>query len=776
VYGRQPAILIELQEKSRQEFKYLLNSMFANADQALFEIAGHAPTNAQQNLYFESMRTLRMQRLQFESRFGAEIAKDFKQLLAGCKEDNKPKEEVSLDDLTLVPEEELSENLALDSMITSVLDQHTQLLADLTRHIAGQLPDKKLSIKENPLGPFKLCKAFASICAGLEVDIHTRQIFYKLFAKYVVANLDNVYRIGNQLFLEHNKPGEDADSAALPDSVSGLVDVGDIIPEENKAPGEQVLEYMEEFNKQSQTPAILEGFSERREANQTIADKELGEDALLKPSGDAPAMSSQKVIDLLTEIQHQQAGQPLPQEEDGEVGHFNVYQLIDDALRQRGESEPQSVPMLEEQSIDLVALLFKAILEDAQLSRDIKVPLLQLQVPLVKVALIDYKFYDKPSHPARRLLNEIALNMVGWTAEIALEEDKEYQQLIASIRRIQEEFAEDVFIFEEVLSDYQVLVEEEQKVVQLVERRTIQAEGGKAKVEEARQVVQRVMSEKIADVTLPACVVELLSKVWSDVLFLILVKEGQGGSNWQHAVKTVDHLIWSIQPLKDSQSKTKLRKVIPLLVSNLRGGLRRVNFDGEKADRFFAELETLHQNNLNRAVDEIAENRDTPRLSLVEKPARPLSGAEENEAITSLPWQAPDDDISFEGIDSELLKEPPGEGSEEHDSFDTDQTEVTADREVCEHQVDALTVGAWLEIIDEDGKQLRCRLAAKIESADRFIFVNRSGVKVAERSRDQLVNELADGELLVLENSQLFDRALQSVIGNLRELKSQPAS
>jgi hypothetical protein len=750
--------------------------MFANADQALFEIAGHAPTNAQQNLYFESMRTLRMQRLQFESRFGAEIAKDFKQLVIGSSPVARPEEEVSLDDLTLVPEDELAENLALDSMITGVLDRHTQMLADLTRHIASQLPENKLSIKENPLGPHKICKAFALICAGLEVDAHTRQIFYKLFAKYVVEHLDNIYQIGNQVFQEGNKSQADAEHVAVPDSEAGLVDVGDIATDDIKAHVEQDPEYLDEFTRQSQTPSILEGFSERREANQAIADKELGEDSLLKPSGDAPAMSSQKVINLLTDIQHQQASQPLPGEQDGEIGHFNVYRLIDQVLCQRGESEPQSVPMLEEQSIDLVALLFKAILEDEQLAREIQMLLLQLQVPLVKVALIDYGFYDKPSHPARRLLNEIALNMVGWSAEVALEEDKEYQQLVKTIRRIQDEFAEDVFIFEEVLADYQSLVEAEQMVVKLVERRTIQAEGGRAKVEEARQVVQRVMAEKIAEVPLPACVVDLLNKAWSDVLFVILVKEGEDSNNWQHALKTVDHLVWSMQPLKGEQSKKKLRKIMPLLIRNLRSGLRRVNFGEEKTDRFFEDLEMLHRQNLNRPFDNIDDDRRARRLSLVgEQPTTPHATGE-NSVVASMPEQDPELDISSEGIDMELLKETSQVEREEPDVSDADESDVTADRVICERHIDALTVGAWLELADENEVQVRCRLAAKIESADRFIFVNRSGVKVAERSRDQLVDDLFAGEIVILENSQLFDRALQSVIGNLRELKSQPAS
>ena len=63
------------------------------------------------------------------------------------------------------------------------------------------------------------------------------------------------------------------------------------------------------------------------------------------------------------------------------------------------------------------------------------------------------------------------------------------------------------------------------------------------------------------------------------------------------------------------------------------------------------------------------------------------------------------------------------------------------------------------------------RLAAHIKSADKMIFVNRTGVKIDEKTTLGLAHALKKGEVLILEDSQLFDRALQNVIGNLRKVK-----
>ncbi|RYZ78426.1 MAG: DUF1631 family protein, partial [Proteobacteria bacterium] len=79
-----------------------------------------------------------------------------------------------------------------------------------------------------------------------------------------------------------------------------------------------------------------------------------------------------------------------------------------------------------------------------------------------------------------------------------------------------------------------------------------------------------------------------------------------------------------------------------------------------------------------------------------------------------------------------------------------------------------LTQGSWFEMQSEDGQKFRSRLAAIIRATGKYIFVNRSGVKVAEETRMSLALALKSGRLQVLDDGMLFDRALEAVIGNLR--------
>jgi len=50
----------------------------------------------------------------------------------------------------------------------------------------------------------------------------------------------------------------------------------------------------------------------------------------------------------------------------------------------------------------------------------------------------------------------------------------------------------------------------------------------------------------------------------------------------------------------------------------------------------------------------------------------------------------------------------------------------------------------------------------------RLVFVNRTGMKVLDRTREELALDYQEGRVRLLDDALLFDRAMTSVIGNLR--------
>ena len=87
--------------------------------------------------------------------------------------------------------------------------------------------------------------------------------------------------------------------------------------------------------------------------------------------------------------------------------------------------------------------------------------------------------------------------------------------------------------------------------------------------------------------------------------------------------------------------------------------------------------------------------------------------------------------------------------------------------EICE-QVERLAIGAWLMLPGPDGKPTEGKLAVRISSADKLIFVSRSGSKVGEYVSEQLVQLLVAGDCSIVDAGVEFEDTLARVVTGLR--------
>lgn len=84
--------------------------------------------------------------------------------------------------------------------------------------------------------------------------------------------------------------------------------------------------------------------------------------------------------------------------------------------------------------------------------------------------------------------------------------------------------------------------------------------------------------------------------------------------------------------------------------------------------------------------------------------------------------------------------------------------------------VSQLRIGTWIELQEDEEHRLRCKLIAITQPEGKHIFVNRTGMKVLEKSRSDLITQLRSGRIVLLDDRLLFDRALESVIGSLNRV------
>lgn len=804
VFARIPAPFVQMKDKGKQCLQPLLQALFDNIDDALFELADRAGHNAEQNMYFESMREIRIKRRGMEIGFARELDETFRQLMLGndvppVLTESTLESEVEIKDLSLVADDELEELVAVDNMVAKAEREYVMPLKQLTTRLDTLVNGQMVTEKNNPFGPAIICQAFIRVCKELDVDIKAKLVLFKLFDRYVLKSLAEVYTPCNQVLVE---------GGILPKLEQRQNTAAEQGGQEAAAQGSNHSTSSDVFtdlqNLLHQVAPSWSGAS--APGNQTQ-----GGGGLVMP-GQAPQIPRDTLMQLLQAVQQSVQPQMEQQHQAALNGvipqQLDVQSYLSSLLSVKMPAKAMSIGQVDDDAINLVAMLFQFILDDRNLAPPMKALIARLQIPIIKVSMLDKSFFSKGGHPARKLLNEIANASLGWAPAGKIESDPLYNKVTEVVNRLLSESVTDSSLFQDVLADFIAFVDRDKRRTRLVEQRTVNAEDGKARSEFARTRVQTVLNEKVAGKSLPKVVITLLEEAWSNVLFLIYLKEGDEQKKWHDALRVVDELLWSVEPMSDQKSRQRLLKLVPNLLKNLRSGLTKIGYNPFDMNQLFADLETIHLAQL-KALNTGDLDLATAEVSSPAIKARQARVIEKT-LDDMLEQRDSGDDVSLESLDSELneqlakfdaLGDLVAQSAEESGDNHAAPATETVDDKLARHFVDKLVVngaadvesedtpelaadepslaavdklsmGNWVELHQEDDKKFRCRLAAIIRSTGKYIFVNRSGMKVAEYKRLSLAEAIKQGTVTPLDEGLLFDRALESVIGNLRDMKT----
>jgi len=440
-------------------------------------------------------------------------------------------------------------------------------------------------------------------------------------------------------------------------------------------------------------------------------------------------------------------------------------------MMQGDDGSPRArIDQQDQNAIHLVTMLFDFILEDRHLQAPVKALLGRLQIPLVKVALMDKSFFSKGGHVARKLVNELALASVGWTEKVDGADDPFFSKLEVIVNRVVNEFKDDVSIFTSALAEFQQFQRAGEKRRVLLEQRIKDSEEGRAKTAAAKRDVQNILNQLLDGFAVSDVILGVLREGWSSYMVLLDLKQGPDHPRFEEAKQTAEDLIkatsvdGSHQPLSVAETEQ--------LLSRLKQGLSQTAYQSYELDRLLDDIAEccaaadLNSRNSDSSSDSgdagITQNTGSIRFSRV--------CAEESSDDTTI--------VSDLSVTSQ-------------DNTSTDSTTDNNDPDITQHPkivllkeeieetpqaidpgflalVERLGIGSWVEMIETEDKKYRCKLAAIIKSCDKYIFVNRMGVKVAEKSKALLAKQVSEKSVRLLDDGLLFDRALESVITALR--------
>lgn len=499
---------------------------------------------------------------------------------------------------------------------------------------------------------------------------------------------------------------------------------------------------------------------------------------------------------------------------------------------QQGKLLKTPVASNEESIAQDIRQLFAIIQADQRLSIPARALLSYLQLPYTRIALQDPQFFSDEKNLAKSLLNELVRLAGLWqpnNEQLAL--DPFYQKVAEIITTFWEAERIALVPYQQMLFDLLLYGETERQQHAVTSQRFQESQQGAIQSARIREQVDQLVAEKFAQLNVTAATEQLLEQGWKHVLYLAGLRYGTESEDWHNAAEVLDQLAQTLQAPDYYRSRTDFLIRLPALLRKLREGLLFIQLAPSVINQLFAELESEHKKLAMRISDSDLDDKaleaardaaktlhldlgksDVLQVSLLNETleqqpvVNTVVDVEAVEEVTAV--QKVELVESFQSEESLQSKEPEQSNnpldvqSVQVEAFDNHaaisepvldviaaesvvldatalegiaQESLVAEAEpvdpqlqIAQDKLAALGQGSLIVWNRESGQE-RCRIAAFIKHTRKYILTGRGGAKVAEWTHDEMLEKLISGELESLETGQIFERALESVIGRIRE-------
>jgi serine/threonine protein phosphatase PrpC len=585
--ARTGALLKHCRELASSTLISALPIVMDKLDDALFDLANRCGDHGERDIYFEAMRQIRMERAGIETEFRRFFKKSVRstiERLAGAKRASALTDTSSAD-LGLVDEGDFEEILAVTNMVRKIRRDCKHPLYALERRVAELLAVDELKPDENPFGPEAMCNAFKDACGQIDASTEVRLIILKLFDRHVGAQAEKLYgEINDYLVsqkvlpqIRHHVKIQPSSAHATEGGAGRQHDAGPNspgMPRPQSDPGGAA--YCAPAN-----GVLLDALHQIMDVNFAG-----------RSGAQTPGVDQLRAISQLTHLQHgktQGAGEGLASFDVSEVhtGTVNVLRDLKQTDVTNGISEMDTM------MFDIVAMMFDFILDDKKIPAPIKALIGRLQIPMLKVAILDKAFFARKFHPARKFLNAIAEAAIGWR------EDKDRNDALCSklesmVDRILEEFDERVDTFTEVLSELEVFLNQEESLAEDNASTFAQVIQGRERLTLARRHAEERTAHCLEKARIHNVVREFLTDHWKELLFIRHFEEGDTGAAWISALQTMEDLVWSVAPKSLNEDRNHLTEILPSLLRRVRDGMKQLGMPAQLSSDFLGALKKLH--------------------------------------------------------------------------------------------------------------------------------------------------------------------------------------
>lgn len=666
----------------------------------------------------------------YSSDIGRAFRTEFLRLFnAACRRDMPRDSQDTSGDLTLVEPDDLEESLSAQALATAIGNACAEELFGLGQRVGLLIDDPDMAHGVNPLGPENLgaavIKALGSL-EGVSVTLKSRLLVASMLNRELPRRVKSIYQSINHDLVGrgvlptlrvglHRSRHEDAPRAPVDAGEAGQ----DLFARLSQLVGH--------VHREGAGAPSAGGFAMPAWPMQALSGAEAGL-AMGVAAGQTGLWRN------LDRLQRGEAGDEFGIQASAMTGGVNILHGLRPGLMAQGMAPMDAT------TLDIVAMLFDYILDDARIPDAMKALIGRLQIPMLKLAMRDKSFFARKTHPARMLLDTLAEAAIGWDAGEG-HEGGLYRAISDLVQGILDDYDDDAGVFASALDHLRAYLDAE--AVQALRRVDGSARviHDRERVDLAGQVAHAEVATRLIDAPLDEAMRARLLAWWEPWLAGLHAADGDGGRAWTRALANLDDLIWSLQPKTTADARRRFLALLPDLIGRLRLDLASMARAEGEQEAFFAALVACHAEVV-KGETPTAVSVDTGQDEAHTLAATaPAPSNDEFVALPETPEPAPDTPLEIIVAREETRVTRPG----------------LAD----------LKRGTWIEYRQGDGQPLRVRLFWISPLKGLYLFSNRLGQRAISISAEGLERKLRDGEVTLVDDMPLVDRAVDRMVDNL---------
>ncbi len=764
-----PSLLETVRDRAVSDLSAVFAQTLELSAGDLMDLAGRNPTHVMYCLYMDTRDQILNHQENLINSFRRQLFQRFNDARRRGIQQPEPHASLAAADFNLVEPEELEMTLAGNTVSHALQVSSSDALPGLDRRLGLLLDDPELRLGPNPIAPEVIGETLMEAIRSLSASNKVKLMLVTRINTHLPPRVLEVYAKLNTLLIRqgvlpairHELRRATPAAAGTPTQVSPQdASQGNARPQGSQADTFAMLQQLMSMGRIGATPGLA--------APGTLP--------VLPGSGMAEAanegeIDSGQVLQRLTQIQQGDMGNMAIAGVDPGVlvtGQVNVLRAI------KNTGAAGQMGSVDAMTLDIVALMFDYILDDHRLPDAMKALIGRLQIPILKVAMLDKAFFSQKSHPARRLLDALADAALGWD-EAEGRESPLYQMVDGLVQRVLNDFEDKVDIFATVLEELRQFLSEEKRLADERACHSAQILQNNEQAALARSIALEAVQTRLLDSNAPEFIHVFLQDTWANYLGGLYLRGGADGEAWRKALATMDDLLWSLTPKVAKEERQRLVALLPGLLKQLDGGIHATHQTREARDRFFSNLVKYHAEAVNAGMQGRSQVRP-------EEPRRPIiTPATCDEAyVFDTPGfhEVPEPGTELE-TDDRILREissvPAGPMETEEivigDVVGQDRLAMDgpAEEAYFDKQVRELKRGTWIEFTLDDHSTLRAKLAWVSPLRGTYLFTNRLGERAVSINASGLAHKLRQGQARIVDSVALVDRAVSSLFERLQK-------